>query len=102
MVWLDLPRWQVIQQLVRRTIRRALNRQELWNGNRESWRTLVSRDRDLNILLYAWRSHLRLRLELPLAAEASRNSHLRLVRLRSHREADTFLAAISDHGPLET
>ena len=93
-VWLDLPLWRVMQQLVRRTVRRGLARQELWNGNRESWRNLVRRDPDLNILLSAWRTHSRLRVELPLAAEAPRNSQLRLVRLRSHHEADTFLAAI--------
>ncbi len=34
-VWLDLPRRTVMRQVVWRTVRRAVTRQELWNGNRE-------------------------------------------------------------------
>ena len=34
-VWLDLPRSQVMRQIVSRTFRRVLTREELWNGNRE-------------------------------------------------------------------
>lgn len=36
MVWLDLPRWQVTLQVLRRTLKRRLPRpQQLWNGNVE-------------------------------------------------------------------
>ena len=33
-VWLDLPRGVWLPRLVLRTLRRALTREELWNGNR--------------------------------------------------------------------
>jgi len=36
-LFIDLPRYRVIAQLLRRTIRRGLRREELWNGNRESF-----------------------------------------------------------------
>ena len=39
-VWLDLPRRTVMRQVIWRTLRRAVTRQELWNGNREPLRQL--------------------------------------------------------------
>jgi adenylate kinase family enzyme len=36
-VWLDLPRWRVMSQVIARTLRRQLSGEELWNGNRERW-----------------------------------------------------------------
>jgi len=35
MVWLDLPRRHISNQIITRTVRRRLARQELWNGNIE-------------------------------------------------------------------
>lgn len=43
-IWLDLPLRVCLPRLVRRSIRRAATRQELFAGNRESFRHLVSRD----------------------------------------------------------
>jgi adenylate kinase family enzyme len=34
-IWLDLPRWRVMRQVVGRTLRRVATGAELWNGNRE-------------------------------------------------------------------
>lgn len=34
-VWIDLPRRTVMRQVIVRTVRRAVTREELWNGNRE-------------------------------------------------------------------
>ena len=33
---IDLPRWKNMWRIVRRTARRAIRREELWNNNRES------------------------------------------------------------------
>lgn len=40
-VWLDVPRWQGVGRAVRRSARRALGREPLWNGNRESLAVLT-------------------------------------------------------------
>lgn len=37
-VWLDLPLRIWLPRLLRRTVRRIVRREELWNGNRETWR----------------------------------------------------------------
>ena len=42
-VWLDLPRLVVVRRITTRSIRRVVRREELWNGNRERWRNLVTR-----------------------------------------------------------
>jgi adenylate kinase family enzyme len=60
-VWLDLPRWQVMAQVVPRTLRRALTGAELWNGNRERWRNMFDRRPEENVMLWAWTRHAPLR-----------------------------------------
>jgi adenylate kinase family enzyme len=43
-VGLDYPRWLSFSRLLRRTVRRLLTREEICNGNRESWGSVLSRD----------------------------------------------------------
>lgn len=43
-IWLDLPLRTCLPRLIRRSIRRAATGQELFAGNRETFRHLVSRD----------------------------------------------------------
>ena len=43
-VWLDLPRWQVMWSITARTLRRAATREPLFHGNVETWRQVFSRD----------------------------------------------------------
>jgi adenylate kinase family enzyme len=42
LIWLDLPFPVVFSRVLRRTTARIVGRQELWNGNRERWRSLMS------------------------------------------------------------
>ncbi|HSK24804.1 MAG TPA: hypothetical protein VK906_16590 [Egicoccus sp.] len=56
-VWLDLPRHVVTPRIVRRSLLRAVRRQELWNGNREQWRNLLSVDPERNIVLWSVTRH---------------------------------------------
>jgi adenylate kinase family enzyme len=83
-VWLDLPRRVWLPRLLRRTVRRVVRREELWNGNRETLRgVLFSRD---SLLLYALRNERSRRERYP--RELAR---FRVVRLRSQTEVDAFL-----------
>ena len=83
LVWLDLPLPLVMWRLLRRTVRRAITKENLWGtGNRESLRTaLFSRD---SILLYALKTHRRNRR--PGIRDARNRSngrmHIRLARQR--------------------
>jgi adenylate kinase family enzyme len=53
-VWLDIPFRTAIRRVLSRTLRRAVTREELWNGNRESLRLALSRE---SIVLWVLRTH---------------------------------------------
>jgi hypothetical protein len=56
MIWLDLTRGVVMWQVVRRTLRRRLRREVLWNGNIEPpLRTIFSGSG--HIVRWAWSTH---------------------------------------------
>ena len=83
-VWLDLPRRVWLPRLVLRTLRRALTREELWNGNRESLWGAISHDDSL--VRYALANDRRRRHSYP--RELAR---FRVARLRTQAEVDAFL-----------
>ena len=90
LVWLDLPVAVVMWQVVRRTVRRRLERTVLWNGNVEPPLTTFLTDPD-HIVRWAWRTRHKLRgLDARLATDAP---HVRVVRLRSRRAVDRWLTA---------
>lgn len=91
LIWLDLPTWRTMWQVVRRTVTRRVRRQVLWNGNREGplWRVLVD---DEHIIRWAWRTRHKY-TALTEEAVASRPD-LVVVRLRSHREARAWLESL--------
>jgi adenylate kinase family enzyme len=82
-VWLDYSRAVALLRLTRRTLRRMLTQEVLWNGNRESWRTaLFSRD---SILRWALKTHGRHRREYPCLFQQPEYDHLLVIQLRSPR-----------------
>ena len=89
-VLLDLPRWRVMARLGRRTLRRIVWREELWNGNKESWRNLLSRDPERNILLWSWQTHARRRAEVPVLARRDA-AHARFIVITRERERRQLL-----------
>lgn len=87
-VWLDYPRRVVMGRLFRRTARRVVRREELWNGNRESWRDLLNRSPENNILLWAWTTHTPNRSNYQRLAG---DSSVPWVRLRSPRATTNWI-----------
>jgi adenylate kinase family enzyme len=92
-VWLDLPRWRVFTQLLRRTVRRRLRRVELWNGNVEPPLWTVVTDPE-HVLRWAWTSYARDRRRM--RDLLARGGGPPVVRLGSRREVRRWLAAITD------
>jgi adenylate kinase family enzyme len=88
LIWLDVPTALTMSRVTRRTLRRRLGRQPLWNGNVEPPLRTIFTDRD-HIIRWAWRTR-HLTRELVLAA-ATDHPHLRLVRLTSRRDVDKWL-----------
>ena len=87
-VWLDLPLRVSLSRVTRRTIGRIRTGEELWNGNRESWRGGFFGWNSM--VVWATRSHLRLRRAR--AIRLTRYPGLEVVRLRSAREVERYLS----------
>lgn len=90
-VWLDYPMPLVLGRWARRTVRRIRSGEEFWPGtdNRESVRNALRTD---GLLWWILSTH-RPRRRRMVAALADRPD-LRLVRLRSPREAERWLAGV--------
>jgi cytidylate kinase len=86
-VWLHVPLRVALSRVTRRTIRRIHTREELWNGNRESWRGGFFGWESM--FVWTIRSHFRRGRQVP--RQLARHPHLRVVRLRSPREVAAWL-----------
>ena len=92
-VGLDYPRHSSLGRLVRRTIRSAVMRQPICNGNVETWRTILSQD---SIILWHFRSFSRKRRRI--RAWAALPDGPDVLRFRHPRELEAWIAALeNDH-----
>lgn len=88
-VWLDLPLATVLARLVKRIAVDLVTHRDLFNGNRQTLRAAFwGRDA---LVAYAIRHHAIRRREWP--DKLARFPAARVVRLRSAREVDAFVAA---------
>ncbi len=88
-VWLDYPLPLTLWRLLRRSVTRAYSQEELWQGNRESWRTqFFSRD---SLFLWALKTYRRRQREYGRLMDDPAFSHLRAYRLRSPRQTEAWL-----------
>jgi hypothetical protein len=85
-VWLDLLRWQVMLQVIWRSLSRAFMGTELWNGNRERWSMLLRADHPIP---WAWRTYHGRKRNYEAALDA------RWVRLGSRGEARRWLDSVA-------
>jgi hypothetical protein len=93
-VWLDLPRRTIMRQVIARTVRRAVTREVLWNGNREPLTNFVSLNPDDNVILWSWvKYHEFVQRYLDAMADP-RWRGITFVRLRSHPQARRWLESI--------
>ena len=92
LVWLDLPRAVVLGRVVRRTLRRRLRREVLWNGNVEPPLHTILRNPD-HIVRWAWRTHARTAERV--TAVRLRRPALPVVRLTGENDVDGWVG-----GPL--
>ena len=90
LVWLDLPFWTVtFPRVVRRTVRRSLRREELWNGNREAPLRSIVTDPE-HIIRWAVATRNGCRHRIPVLERTHPSLHV--VRLRTRREVRAWVA----------
>jgi adenylate kinase family enzyme len=91
-IWLDYPLPVILGRLAKRTLRRALTQEELWNGNHETLRGgFFSRD---SLFVWALKTYQRGRRENPVLFASPEYRHLAVIRLSSPRAAERWLAGI--------
>jgi adenylate kinase family enzyme len=88
-VFLDLPQRTALRRVAWRTLRRSVTREELWNGNRESFRIAFSRD---SIVWWVIRNHGSHRKKWP--ERVAPLTHLQVIRLRSAGQVRDWLQSI--------
>lgn len=98
-VWFDLPYTMVMARTIRRTVRRAVTRQELWNGNTESWSDLFSWKPEKSMIAWSATRHKVYRQRYGAAERDPRWAALNFVRLRSQRQTDAFLDRVAITAP---
>lgn len=92
LVWLDYPLALNFWRLTRRSLRRILTREELWAGNRETFRAqFLSWD---SLYIWAARSHARRRRDFAVLLADLAYAHLATVRLVSPRATARWLATL--------
>ncbi|MEU9106833.1 adenylate kinase [Streptomyces xanthophaeus] len=92
-VWLDHPRHVVMRRVLLRSLRRSLLRERLFGGNREAWREWLRADHPA---WWAWAQYGPRRAEIARRARDPRFAPLRVVRLRTPRQAGAWLRAQGD------
>ena len=90
-VWLDFPRRVVMRRIVTRSVSRLVRQQELWNGNREHWSNLLSRDPMRSIIVWAWTRHSTYEGRYGTAMNDPAWAQVRFVRVKSPRAARELL-----------
>ncbi len=91
-IWLDLPRHVVTRQIIGRSVRRVWRNEELWNGNRERWRNLLSLNPERSVIVWSVTRHRHYRRQYGDLFSDPATGDRRMVRLRSRRQIRDFLA----------
>lgn len=93
LVWLDYSLPLIWGRLLRRAVRRIREQEELWSGNRESWRgQFFSRE---SLFVYAFTSRRRHHRYYPDLLARPEYAHLRVYRLRSPGATERWLREVA-------
>lgn len=93
-IWLDYPFLVVFWRLLTRTIRRGVTQEELWNGNREKFWWHLKLWSQESLFHWLFKTYWRRRREIPILLALPEHAHLKLIHLRSPRQAEEWLTAI--------
>lgn len=97
-VWMDLPKRIVMRRVEVRSLSRAATGEELWNGNRERWPSLLKWNPEENILRWSWTRFDGTRQGYERKLAMPEWQHLEVHRMRSVAHSDAFLEHIGE-GP---
>lgn len=85
-IWLDYSIKLVLWRLLKRTLKRCIFRQELWNGNRENiLQQFFTRD---SLFLWALKTHWSMKTEFQEALTQPEYSHIQVTRLIDNQSTE--------------
>ena len=90
-IWLDLPFRVVFWRIIKRTITRIISGEELWNGNKERWDSLIGPD---GMPRWVIKTYWRRKKEFPELFAQPEYRHILVVRLRSTKEVEAWLIGL--------
>jgi adenylate kinase family enzyme len=91
-IWLDYPLPLIMKRVVWRTFRRVVTQEELWNGNRETWQTTLSRD---SIILWVLQTYRKSRKEYSILFNQPEYTHLKVMHMRSPKTTQAWLSSLT-------
>jgi hypothetical protein len=83
-----------MRQVIGRSVRRLIRREELWNGNKESWRDVCAWDPERSIIRWSWTQHGKYCDRYSTAMASPDLSHIEFVRLRSSNDIENWLGSL--------
>lgn len=95
LIFLDYSLPVILWRVISRTLRRAATGAELWNGNRETWRKVFSRD---SIILWSLTTYRRRRSQYRALLNNPEVAHISVIHVRSPRETERWLRQVQPIG----
>lgn len=94
-VWLDLPRAQLVRRVIRRSWRRWRSKELLWGTNVERfWPQLAFWRKEDSLVWWIVTQHARKRRNMLGYMTDPRWSHIRFIRLTSSEEVEAFMQSV--------
>ncbi len=93
-IWLDYPLPIVFWRLLVRTIRRAVTREDLWNGNRETFWEHLKLWSEESLFHWLFKTYWRRKRETPFLLSLPEHRHLTLVHFKHPRETEAWLMGL--------
>jgi adenylate kinase family enzyme len=91
-IWLDYSFPVIFWRLLTRTIHRWVTREELWNGNRETFWWHLKIWSDESLFHWLFKTYWRRKREYPILFALPENSHLKIIRFKNQKETDEWFA----------
>ena len=90
-IWLDYSFPTIFWRLTTRTIRRAVTREELWNGNREKFWWHLKLWSDESLFKWLFKTYWRRKREYPQLFALPEHSHLQIIHFKNVEDTQNWL-----------
>ena len=94
-IWLDYSLPLVFWRLLTRTLRRAVTREELWNGNRENFWVHLKFWSEESLFHWLFKTYWRRKREYPILFAVPKYRHLHVFRFHSPKETNAWLLELT-------